>query len=139
LADNQNKTQPDFWSYILRRKDERAISKAKIESNTALILPTGTETISTILSGALYLLSKNPLVLAKLRHEIQGNFGTENDITIASVTKLPYLHTILNEALRIYPPFAGGLKRRAASSEHTVSSYVVPQEVGLAQKIDSLF
>ena len=89
LAIGEDSTRKDFWTYILRKEDEKAMSEGEMESNAALILPAGTETISTALSGTLYLLSKYPNVLAKLRHELESHCLSEKDITMAAVTKLP--------------------------------------------------
>lgn len=126
LSVGDDPTRMDFWTYILRNKDEKAMSEGEMESNAALILPAGTETITTALSGTLYLLSKHPDVLARLHHELETHFTSEKDITMAAVGKVPYLQEVLDEALRMYPPFSGGLPRIASSSGAVVSNYYVP-------------
>ncbi|KAL8726431.1 MAG: hypothetical protein Q9166_006709 [cf. Caloplaca sp. 2 TL-2023] len=126
LSAGEDPTRTDFWTYILRNKGEKAMSEGEMESNAALILPAGTETISTALSGTLYLLSKYPNVLTRLHSELDSNFESEEDITMVAVNKVPYLHEVLNEALRMYPPFSGGLKRKVIGNEGFVSGYHIP-------------
>ncbi|KAL2053074.1 hypothetical protein ABVK25_006711 [Lepraria finkii] len=69
-------------------------------------LPAGTETISTALSGTIYLLSK-------LDPELNSHLTPEKDITTVTVSKMGYLQGVLDEAMRMYPPFSGGLRRQA--------------------------
>ncbi|KAF8169055.1 cytochrome P450 [Mycena galopus ATCC 62051] len=48
-------------------------------------------------------LAKNKAIQDKLRHELRqvcGNFG------YSEILKLPYLHTVVDEALRLHPPIA---------------------------------
>ena len=92
-----------------------------MESNAALLLQAGTETISTALSGTIYLLSKYSNALAKLCYELDSHFTSEKDITMVTVAKLPYLPGVLDEAMRMYPPFSGGLRRQAPCGGETVS------------------
>ena len=129
LSASEDHTRSDIWTYVLRHMDEKAMSEGEMESNAALILPAGTETVSTALSGIIYLLSREPTVLQKLRRELQNHIGSEKDITIATVTKLPYLQMVIDEALRLYPPFSGGLRRKAQNGGGFVSGYYVPEGV----------
>lgn len=51
----------DFWTYISRQNEqnEGSMSVQEMEVNAALLIPAGSDTISTIISGCLYLLLKN--------------------------------------------------------------------------------
>ena len=130
LAAAEDSSHSDFWTYILRHKDEKAMSEGEMESNAALILPAGTETISTAMSGTIYLLSRFPHVLNKLHHILESQFSAEEDISMATVAKLPYIKEVIDEALRLYPPFPGGLKRKAVDGRQMVSGYAIPKGVG---------
>lgn len=50
----------------------------------------GSETTATILSGATFLLLKNPACLEKLKQEVRSTFKSEDEITFTSVDRLPY-------------------------------------------------
>ncbi|CAH2354609.1 cytochrome P450 52A12 [[Candida] railenensis] len=72
------------------------------------ILVAGRDTTAGLLSFTMFELARNPNIWAKLRDEIETNFGTgENsrldDITFESMKRCDYLKAILNEVLRMYP------------------------------------
>ncbi|XP_004515481.3 alkane hydroxylase MAH1-like [Cicer arietinum] len=73
------------------------------------LLGAGSGTVSSALSWFFWLISKHPLVEAKIIQEIKDNCVTkdENFITklgVEEFDKLVYLHGAICEALRLYPP-----------------------------------
>ena len=66
----------------------------------------GTETTATALSGLTYLLHQdsNRHALDKLKAEVRGSFSTFEDITLDSLARLEYMHAVIQEGLRMYPP-----------------------------------
>ncbi|XP_020866084.1 alkane hydroxylase MAH1 isoform X2 [Arabidopsis lyrata subsp. lyrata] len=58
----------------------------------------GRDTTSSALTWFFWLLSKNPQVMAKIRHEINTKYDPED------LEKLVYLHAALSESMRLYPP-----------------------------------
>lgn len=50
----------------------------------------GSETTATLLTGAVFLLLKNPEALQKLKDEIRSAFQSEDQINFSSVEQLPY-------------------------------------------------
>ncbi|EKV15980.1 hypothetical protein PDIG_23350 [Penicillium digitatum PHI26] len=104
--------RPDFFSNILKHQHtERELSFPEMVSNASSLIIAGSETTSTLLSGATYLLLRNPRVLAKLQDEIRSRFTREGEITFESCNKLKYCLAVLTETLRIYPPIPAGLPR----------------------------
>lgn len=93
------------------------------------LLGAGFETTASLLTAVTYLLCSNPRCLEKVTHEIRSSFKSADDITFASVDKLPYLIACLSEALRWYPPIASGLQRLAMEGGTTVAGVFVPEEV----------
>jgi len=91
----------------------------------------GSETTSTLLSGATYLLLRNPEVLQKLTEEVRCSFDSEEDITLLSVSKLGYMLACLNEAMRCYPPVPVGFPRIIPKGRGSVkiANEVVPDDV----------
>ncbi|KAK3393264.1 cytochrome P450 [Podospora didyma] len=51
------------------------------------------------------------LTLEKARKEVRSAFSNAVQISVASVTDLPYLDAVINEALRLYPPLPVDLVR----------------------------
>ena len=95
-----------------------------------LLAIAGSETTATVLSGSTYLLCKNPDKLAKLQDEVRSKFKHSHEITLQSVKDLEYMLAVINEALRCYPPVAGG-NVRVVPGKHgaEVAGHFVPSGV----------
>ena len=89
----------------------------------------GSETTATLLSGAVFLLATNSSTLEKLTKEVRSSFRKEEDITLLSVQKLPYMLACLNESLRKYPPVANGMPRVAKSGGINIAGCHVSEGV----------
>jgi cytochrome P450 len=46
----------------------------------------------------------NRHALNKLKAEVRGKFSSFEDITLESLARLEYMHAIIQEGLRMYPP-----------------------------------
>lgn len=73
-------------------------------ANADVLITAGSETTATALSGCTYFLTTNLDKLAKLTHEVRTSFSSEDEIDLLSTAKLEYLHAVLEEAMRAYPP-----------------------------------
>lgn len=102
---------------------------ARLQSNAFVLVLAGSETTATLLSGATYLLLKNPDALEKLQKEVRSAFGSADEITIASVSRLPYLLACLNEALRLCPPGASNFAREVHGGGEVIAGKFVPEKV----------
>lgn len=60
------------------------------ETHVICSIIAGSETTATLLTGAVFLLLKNPKALQKLKDEIRSAFQSEDQITFSSVEHLPY-------------------------------------------------
>ncbi|KAF5011171.1 hypothetical protein FDECE_2696 [Fusarium decemcellulare] len=127
-AESQNTEREDFMSYILRHNDERGMTPAEIAENAAIIVPAGSETTATLLSGTTHLLLTNRCKYDKLVAEIRSEFGREEDITLTRVNKLPYLIAVLNEGFRMYPPVPAPLPRVAPVGGEEVEGFWIPEK-----------
>lgn len=78
--------------------------------DTVLVLNSGgRDTTASTLTWFFWLLSKNPLVLTKIREELLSTCSLEEGknfrlFTTEEITKLPYFHAAFCETLRLYPP-----------------------------------
>lgn len=68
------------------------------------LLVAGNETSTTAAAWAFYLLAKHPEHIAKIRAEINTAFGG-GEVNYASLHKLTYTIAVLDESMRIRPPF----------------------------------
>lgn len=99
----------------------------EMEVNAALIVPAGSDTISTGIVGCLYLLLTNPEAMARLHKELDSTFKSEEDITMTRVTSLVYLKAAIDEALRMYPSIPGDLRREIPQGGAVVCDNFIPQ------------
>ncbi|KAM3415335.1 hypothetical protein BST61_g8864 [Cercospora zeina] len=119
----------DFMSKILAHNGEKGteMKKERLDTNANLILTAGSETTATLLSGATYLLLKNPDKLRLLQEEVRGRWKEYSDITLAEVNNAPYLIATLQESLRYFPPVPTGFERRIQKGGEFVSGVFVPE------------
>ncbi|KAH8779379.1 cytochrome P450, partial [Hyaloscypha finlandica] len=85
LTKDQENTRPDFWSLVLRQKEEDRLSLAEMYTNSSAFMIAGTETTATLLSGLTYYLLKNPDQMEKLATEICGSFQSEEEMIIGAL------------------------------------------------------
>lgn len=64
----------------------------------------GSDTTAGTLTWAMCLLLKHPHVLVKLKEELNTYIGKERCVNESDINKLVYLHAIIKETLRLYPP-----------------------------------
>ncbi|XP_044717543.1 cytochrome p450 domain-containing protein [Hirsutella rhossiliensis] len=114
---NEDGSQPDL---------EYAIS------NAGVVIASGTETLSALLSGITYLLLQNPNALQRLVDEVRSTFKSDAEITVLSVQRLPYLRACINEALRRYPPVPVGLPRVVPKGGASIAGHDIPQNTNVA-------
>jgi len=86
----------------------------------------GSETTATLLSGATYLLLKNPRVYRKLVDEIRQTFSKQEQINMTSTNNLKYQSAVLEEALRMFPPVPGSQRRVTPPEGYVVAGRFVP-------------
>lgn len=103
----------------------------ELDSNASILIVAGSETTATALSGATYLLTTNPVRMAKLVQEIRTTFKDEAEINILSTQQLPYLNAVAEESLRMYPPVPTALPRIAPAEGVTILGQYVPARVSL--------
>lgn len=130
--------RPDFFGNILKHNDTaKGFSFPEMITNGSTLIVAGSETTATLLSGVTYLLLKNPRVMRKLQGEVWGTFQSDDQITLENCNKLEYIHAVLTEALRMYPPVAGGLPRIVDAQGDMINGHWVPG--GVSRRLTALF
>ena len=95
----------DLLSILLAAADQDAgMTDRQILVESMQILVAGHETSSNALTWTLYLLSLNPDVLSAARAECRAVIG-ERPLRQSDLGALPLMTSIIDEALRLYPPF----------------------------------
>ena len=123
--------RPDFMKHILQNNYPGDLSREKIDATTTLFVLAGSETSATTLTTVTYFALKNPPAFQRLVREIREAFRSQEDITIAALSNLPYTHAVIQEALRIHPASPISVPRQVDRHDVVVCGMAVPQGVGL--------
>ena len=87
-----------------RYSDGEGMSDELVLSESMQLLVAGHETSSNALSWLIYLLSSRPDCIEKIRQELDAVLGGR-PLSYSDVPKFEFTAQIINEALRLYPPF----------------------------------
>ncbi|CAN6309240.1 unnamed protein product [Urochloa humidicola] len=110
----------------LQKSEPEVYSDTMIMSLCANLFGAGTETTSTTTEWAMALLLNHPEKLKKAQAEIDAAVGSSRLISPDDLPHLGYLHSIINETLRLYPA-APLLLPHESSADCKVGGYDVPQ------------
>jgi len=107
-----------------RYSDGEGMSDELVLSESMQLLVAGHETSSNGLSWLLYLLSSRPDCLEKVRREFDSVLG-DAPLTHADVPKFEFTTQVIQEGLRLYPPF--WMIDREAMADDRVGDIVIPR------------
>lgn len=115
----------DLLSMLMSAMDEDGtqMTPRQLRDETMTLFLAGHETTSLTLSWTWYLLSKNPAAEKRLQEELDGALGGRAP-GVADLARLPYLHAVIYEVLRLYPP--AYLLARTAIAPFTIANYDFP-------------
>jgi cytochrome P450 len=106
-----------------RYADGEGMSDEMVLSESMQLLVAGHETSSNGLSWLLYLLSIHPEALTRVREEVDAVLG-DAPLSHADVYNFPFTTQIIQEGLRLYPPF--WMVDRMAVNEDRVGDIIIP-------------
>jgi cytochrome P450 len=106
-----------------RYSDGEGMTDELVLSESMQLLVAGHETSSNGLSWLLYLLSTHPDCLAKVRQEFDSVLG-DAPLSFSDVPKLEFATQVIQEALRLYPPF--WMVDRMAVADDRVGDMAIP-------------
>ncbi|KAM0937817.1 putative oxidoreductase [Dioscorea sansibarensis] len=109
----------------MQESDPEHCDNDMIKAFIELMVVAGTDTSAATMEWTMALLLNNPQTLEKLRAEIDAYVSQGSLLQEADFPKLPYLHAVINESMRMYP--AGPLLFPHESSQDcTVGGFNVP-------------
>lgn len=65
--------------------------------------------------------------MARLTDEVRSTFAKEEEINLLSVQKLKYMHAVLEESLRMFPPIPGPAPRMIHAGGEMVCGRFMPE------------
>ncbi|KAL3840448.1 hypothetical protein ACJIZ3_025039 [Penstemon smallii] len=98
-----------------------------------LIMPmftAGTHTTALTMEWAMSLLLNHPHELQKVRSEIDNNLPPGKSLEDSDLQKLPYLHCVINETLRLYP-VGPLLVPHSSSKDCKINNFDIPKSTTL--------
>ncbi|MFD1819433.1 Cytochrome P450 [Pseudarcicella hirudinis] len=107
LQKNPDKEFNDLMQMLITAKDEESgeqMSNKQLRDEMLTIFIAGHETTAVGMSWTLYLLSRHPEVMLKLREEIEQVLGKEGKPSIENLRSLVYTMQVIQEVMRLYPP-----------------------------------
>jgi len=88
----------------------------------------GHHTSSSTTAWALMFVSKHPEILERILAELPQGWDGDTPLSYEDTKAMPYLHAVIKEALRMYPPLI--LLMRRVCSEHEVNGYsIMPGDI----------
>ncbi len=96
----------------------------KVKVEILQLLVAGNETSTTAATWAFYIMSKHPECVTKIRTEIEANFG-DDEVNYSRLHSLNYTIAVLDEAMRIYPPF--WMIDREAQADDEFKGFKIPK------------
>ncbi|XP_058222410.1 cytochrome P450 81Q32-like isoform X2 [Rhododendron vialii] len=110
---------------MLQESEPEFYTDAVIKAIIKVMLVGGTDASTTTLEAAVSFLISNPNEFNKARDEIDSNVGQSRLVDDGDLSKLTYLHCIINEALRLGPTVPLSVLHKV-SEDCVVGGFTVP-------------
>ncbi|KAJ7952801.1 putative Cytochrome P450 [Quillaja saponaria] len=133
IEEHRNKNKEESNTMIdhllsLQHADPQYYTDQIIKGLLLVLLLAGTDTSAVTLEWAMSNLLNHPEVLKKARDELDQHIRKEDSlIDEPDITKLPYLQSIINETLRLFPA-APLLVPHLSSDDCTIGGYDLPRD-----------
>lgn len=111
---NRNDVLSKLLDLVEQKGQEQDFGILDVTTEIWNMIWAGSDTTAVALTSIFYHLHKHPHTLAKLRAEIEDAFAQgilKSPIRFNDAIKLPYLHAVVREAMRIHPSLGTGLPR----------------------------
>ncbi|EDW03066.1 probable cytochrome P450 6a14 [Drosophila grimshawi] len=109
LRERENIKRNDFMDLLLNLRktgESSGLSVEQLAAQVFVFFVAGFETSSSNMSWALFELTKNQSIQAKLRDEILSVLQKHGKLTYEAMMEMTYLDQVVNETLRKYPALA---------------------------------
>ncbi|XP_054810774.1 LOW QUALITY PROTEIN: geraniol 8-hydroxylase-like [Prosopis cineraria] len=120
----------DFLDFLLKLKDDESskipLTMAHIKALLMDIVVGGTHTSANTIEFAMTEIMSNPDMMKRIQQELESVVGKNNVVEESHIHKLPYLHAILKETLRLYPVIPL-LVPHCPSETTTIGGYTIPK------------
>lgn len=122
-------SRPDIIGHILEcEKDptRETMSREEMEVNAMMLVAAGSESVTTVLSGTLNYLLRNPDDLSAVTNEIRTACSSRDKISGTKLRQLPILNATLNEGMRLCPTIPDAMRRNVPQRGSNVAGEALP-------------
>ena len=124
-AAKQESESSNLLTLLLASRDRQEISPQQVRDEIMTFILGGYEATANALTWILYLLSQHPSAERQVRSEVTQVLGTTS-LTVGDVSKLQYTQQVIQEVLRLYPPFWA--TSRKSIREDQIDRYHIPAQ-----------
>ncbi|KAF3943360.1 hypothetical protein CMV_030077 [Castanea mollissima] len=125
-----SKDSKDFLQFLLKLKDEgdskTPMTTIHLKALLMDMVVGGTDTTSNTIEFAMAEIMNKPEVMRKTQQELEAVVGKDNIVEESHIHKLPYLHAVMKETLRLHPALPL-LVPHCPSETCTVGGYTIPK------------
>ncbi|CRK97114.1 CLUMA_CG010454, isoform A [Clunio marinus] len=107
----------DYLDFLINLQNKKGLSSTDFAGHSMTFFSDGLETSSVTIAHTLYELARNVRVQENLRKEIHEFAERNDEITFEILHEMPYLDQVLNESLRLHPPFTAISKECTEATE----------------------
>lgn len=121
--------RPDIIGQLLESKKDftsESMSREEMEVNAMMLVAAGSESVTTVLTGLLNYLLRNPEDLAAVTSEIRTAFVSGDEIAGPRLKQLPILNATLNEGMRLCPTIPDAMRRKVPPGGGVVARQALP-------------
>ncbi|KAJ5857905.1 hypothetical protein N7455_008799 [Penicillium solitum] len=134
---NENPKSEPFLAKLMDLELKEKVDLGSIFSSCGSNIIAGSDTTAITLSAAFYYVYRNPIVLKKLRGEIDAHERAgllSNPAGFTEAQQMPYLQGIIKETLRMHPAVAQMLPREVPKNGVVLNGYHFPEktQVGIS-------
>ncbi|TKW02499.1 hypothetical protein SEVIR_8G246862v4 [Setaria viridis] len=115
----------DLLDFILSQHAKSKLTRSEITKFFTDIFLAASNTSRIIVEWAMALLLKHPEKMKKLRAELAASLGTKEFVQESDLDKLPYIHAVVKEILRLQPS-APLLPRMVSTDGMSLGGFSVP-------------
>lgn len=121
---------PDLLTRFLEAmgRNPDTLNEREVVSLLISMIAAGSDTSSNAIAATMFFLMKNPDKLAKLHAEFEAVPDLTTPIPAYSqVSKLPYLHAVIKEGIRLFPPLTHPIERLVPAGGADIVGKFLPQ------------
>lgn len=126
IDNKEKRVDVDILSVAL---ESGGFSEENLVDQMMTFLAAGHETTASAMTWAIYMLCKHPEIQTRLRAEVREHLPSIDDsstlVTDKMLDKLPFLHAVCSEILRVYAPVP--LTLREAAKDTSIAGQFVPK------------